>query len=74
MYQEWKGIQEKAGEVNSTKAYITNDEATQLILNGYYTSLHITLNTANTKVCHWTLRDHISKPYKELVKLLFNTP
>jgi hypothetical protein len=24
--QDWEGILEKAGEVNSTKAYITNDE------------------------------------------------
>jgi hypothetical protein len=24
--QGWEGIREKAGEVNSTKAYVTNDE------------------------------------------------
>jgi hypothetical protein len=24
--QDWKRIQEKAGELNNTKAYITNDE------------------------------------------------
>jgi hypothetical protein len=24
--QDWKGVQEKAGEVNSKKAYVTNDE------------------------------------------------
>jgi hypothetical protein len=24
--RDWKGIQEKAGEVNSTKAYVVDDE------------------------------------------------
>jgi hypothetical protein len=33
-----KGIQEKAEEVNSTKAYVTNDETSGWILNGRYTN------------------------------------
>jgi hypothetical protein len=43
--QDWKGIREKAGEVNSTKAYITNDEISRCILNGCCTSnqLHISV-------------------------------
>jgi hypothetical protein len=31
-----KGLREKVGEVSSTRAYRTNDEAFSLILNGFY--------------------------------------
>jgi hypothetical protein len=34
---DWKGIKEKGGQVNSTKAYITNDETSCGILNRCYT-------------------------------------
>jgi hypothetical protein len=34
-----KGIQGEAGEVNSTKAYVTNDVTSRRIPNGCYTSL-----------------------------------
>jgi hypothetical protein len=33
---DWRGILEKWGEVNSRKSYITNDENSCPILNGYY--------------------------------------
>jgi hypothetical protein len=36
--KEWKGIREKAGEVNITKAYITNGEASRTILDKLYIS------------------------------------
>jgi hypothetical protein len=37
--QDCKGIQEKAGEINNMKAYMTNHEIFRLILNGCYTKI-----------------------------------
>jgi hypothetical protein len=37
--QNWNGIWEKTGEVNSTEAYIKNDRTFRWTLNGCYTSL-----------------------------------
>jgi hypothetical protein len=39
--QDWKEIREKAGEGNSTKAYITSDEDSPIILSGCYTSNYV---------------------------------
>jgi hypothetical protein len=33
---EWKQIEETAGEVNNTKAYVTNYETSHSVLNGCY--------------------------------------
>jgi hypothetical protein len=32
--QEWERIWQKAGEVNNTKAYVTNNDVFSIILNG----------------------------------------
>jgi hypothetical protein len=39
--QDWKGIREKAHEVDSTKAYTTNDKTSQWILNVLYISVYM---------------------------------
>jgi hypothetical protein len=39
--QHWKGIRERAEKVNSTKAYITNDETSRRIINGCYSSIYL---------------------------------
>jgi hypothetical protein len=39
--QDWKGIWEKAHEVDSTKAYTTNDKTSHWILNVSYISMHM---------------------------------
>jgi hypothetical protein len=38
---KWKGIREKSGEVNSTKAYITSDETSCRILAGCYANAEL---------------------------------
>jgi hypothetical protein len=43
--KDWKGIWEKAGDVNSTKAYVTNDKTSPWILNECSTNINI-LHTA----------------------------
>jgi hypothetical protein len=39
--QDWKGIWEISGDINSTKTYITNDETSRRIFNGCYIRIYV---------------------------------
>jgi hypothetical protein len=59
---EWKGIREKAGEVNSTEVYITNDETSRWIVNGCYASVNIpTEGEPFTVICKYTFAGFTSQ-------------
>jgi hypothetical protein len=45
--KDWKGIGEKGGEVNRTKAYIRNYENSRRILNGRHSILQIKSDVVN---------------------------
>jgi hypothetical protein len=54
--QDWKGIREKAREVNTRKASVDNDEISRRILNWWYTGNHSIEHTASSFLTSWLER------------------
>jgi hypothetical protein len=68
--QDWKGIREKAGEVNSAKVYVANDENSYQNFNGRYTNINHSVHFSiilSTQACVFSCNKYYHSLAKNIV-------